>query len=110
MISAIQTNEGIWYPLVLIVASVLILLIVYIIRSIGNKRYKEGTAQTRPFLSGNLTEPEGDLRSSDMYWGFFDAFAPVYRILMRCHTGIVNDYIGAFVVVLALLLIMIILI
>ncbi len=100
----ISTNEGIWNPLVLLVALVLILILVYLIRAAGNKRYKKGTGQTRPFLSGNVNDPEGEVRSSDMYWGLLDAFAPIYRLLIRYHTGIVNEYIGAFVTMLAVLL------
>ena len=92
-----------------LVSFILIIMLVYIIRAIGNKKYAKGTAQTKPFLSGNVEEPEGNVRAGDIYWGFIDAFKALYKPLVKGHTGIVNDYVGVFVVVLAVLLLLIIL-
>ncbi len=108
MIELIGTTR-MWNPLVMVAALLLILLVVYLIRSMGNKKYAVGTAQVKPFWSGNLKEPEGTLGANDLYWGFMDAFGVLWKHLVRMHTGNINDYIGAFVVMLALLLMIILL-
>ncbi len=109
MIPAMLSSAGLefWNPLMWLASFILIIILVYIIRAIGNKKYQKGTAQTKPFLSGNVEEPEGNVPAGDIYWGFTDAFKALYRPLTRCHTGIVNDYLGAFVAVLAVLLLLI---
>jgi hypothetical protein len=109
MMPIITSQTLIWDPIAWLIAAVLILLIVYIIRSVGDKRYEKGTAQAKPFWSGNIKEPEGTAGSTDLYWGFMDSFSALWKPLMRMHTGIANDYLGAFVVVLAVVLVVILL-
>ena len=110
MTSSIYSGAGNWNPFALLSAIFFIAILVYLIRAIGNKRYKKGTAQTKPFVSGNVEIPDIDPISSDIYWGLFQIFRPIYRPLMWLHTGVVNDYVGAFVAVLALLLIILLLV
>ncbi|MBW2967605.1 hydrogenase [Candidatus Woesearchaeota archaeon] len=104
-----QTGLEFWNPIVLTVSFILILILVYIIRAIGNKSYDKGTGQTKPFQSGNVDEQEDNVRAADIYWGFTEAFNFLYRPLVRFHTGIVNDYIALFVAVLAIILLIILL-
>ncbi|MBW2965121.1 hydrogenase [Candidatus Woesearchaeota archaeon] len=109
MNNTLSIGTVMWSPVTWLIAAILILLLVLIIRSFGNKRYAKGTAQTKPFLSGNTKDPGGDARAADIYWGFFDAFKAFYKPMVRCHTGIVNDYLGIFIIVLAAALLAILL-
>ena len=109
-IDTFDTGNGFWNPLVWITVIVIALLVVYIIRSFGKKDYKEGTTQTKPFLSGN---PEGDkesshVKGSNLYWGFMEAMKGPYKILTKMHTGNVSDYVLWFVVVMGLFFILIV--
>jgi hypothetical protein len=104
----IPTTVDMWNPLAWVVAFLLAMALVLIIRAIGNKRYARG-GMTKPFLSGNINDPEGSAGAGDIYWGFTSVFKPLINALSRMHTGITNDYIGAFVFVLAILLLIIIL-
>lgn len=107
MTSAINSGEGIWNPLVWVIAFFLILIIAYIIRSIGNKKYNKNSAQVKPFLSGNIKNEKEIIRSSNLYWGFFESLKKIYSPLTSMHTGNINDYAGivAFILVIILLLI-----
>ena len=97
------TEAGFWNPLLWLLSFLIILVIVYAIRSRGRKRYRHGTDQTLPFFSGNVP-PAENIRSSNLYWGFFEAMKKYYRWLLRVHTGIVNDYVYCFVVLLVVIL------
>ncbi len=90
------TQSGMWNPLSFVVAAVIILVIVYIIRSTGTKKYKKGTEQTVAFFSGGKA-PEENVHPENLYWGFFEAMKRYYKWLMKFHTGIVNDYVYSFV-------------
>ena len=109
MISMINTGEGIWNPLVFLLSFTLILLLVYIIRSFGNKDYNKNSIQTQPFLSGNPENENSLIRSSNMYWGFFEVLDKIYHRLTKFHTGNINDYTSIFIFVLTLILLIIIL-
>ncbi len=97
-----RTASGLWSPLAFLMAAVVILIVVYIIRSTGTKKYKKGTEQTVPFFSGNRP-PESNIRSENLYWGFSEAMKRYYRFVMRFHTGIVNDYVYSFVLLVVII-------
>jgi NADH:ubiquinone oxidoreductase subunit 6 (subunit J) len=101
MIDILMTQSGVWSPLVLVGAAIVVLIVSYIIRSTGNKKYKKGTEQTVPFFSGGRA-PEANIRSENLYWGFFEAMKRYYARITRMHTGLVNDYIYAFVLLIVL--------
>ncbi|PJB21233.1 MAG: hydrogenase, partial [Euryarchaeota archaeon CG_4_9_14_3_um_filter_38_12] len=64
---------------------------------------------TKPFLSGN-PEPEKEnvhIRAGNLFWGFTEALKDYYTPAVKEHTGIVNDYVYWFVIVLAVLFIII---
>ena len=108
-IDTFETGNGFWNPLVWVTVFVIALLVVYIIRSFGNRNYKEGTIQTKPFLSGN---PEGEkefshVKGSNLYWGFMESMKWAYNILTKMHTGNVSDYVLWFIVVMGLFFIII---
>jgi len=99
----LTTEAGHWDPILWLAAFTIILAIVYIIRSRGYKKYKRGTEQTLPFFSGNLP-PAANIKSSNIYWGFFEAMGRYYKWLRRAHTGVVNDYVYSFVMLLVVIL------
>ena len=101
MIGTLETGTGFWNPLVFMAASAIILIIVYAIRSVGTNKYKKGTEQDTAFFSGNA-DPRDHIRSSNIYWGFFEATKRYYRWVMRFHTGIVNDYVYSLVLLLVI--------
>ncbi|MBN2187074.1 MAG: hydrogenase [Dehalococcoidia bacterium] len=90
-----MTNLPFWNPIVCIVAFVILIAIICLFRSRGQKKYKEGTAQTDIFLSGE--EPpaaeQRHIKSHNIYWGFFQTLKRYYGPTVRAHTGIINDYI-----------------
>ena len=96
LIETLKTGTGLWNPLIWIVAIVIAFLIVYIIRSFGNKDHKKGTEQTKSFLSGN---PEYEKEASNVYGGFLESLKWVYAALDKMHTGNISDYVLWFVVI-----------
>jgi uncharacterized membrane protein len=102
-LSALTYGYAVWAPIIWIIALVVIGIMVLIWRSRGQKSYKKGTAQTDIFLSGVKvpTEEERHVKAENIYWGFFEALRGLYRVMIKPHTGIVNDYILWFVAILA---------
>ncbi len=98
----LMTEAGYWNPLLWLLAFIITAALVYVIRSRGKKKYRPGTQQTMPFFSGNLP-PEKGIKAVNLYWGFFEALEKYYRWLKRMHTGMVNDYIFSFVLLLIVL-------
>ncbi len=98
------TQSGYWSPLVWLASFLMVLAIALLIRSRGDKRFKHGTDQTLPFFSGNKTDGES-IHSSNLYWGFTTRLSRQFRMLIRVHTGIVNDYAFAFVLLAVLMMI-----
>ncbi len=96
-----RTVSGVWSPLALLAAAAIIIIVVYLIRSTGTKKYKKGTEQTVPFFSGGVA-PEKNIHPGNLYWGFFEAMKKYYRWMVRLHTGIVNDYIYSFVLLIVI--------
>jgi len=97
------TEAGFWNPVLWTLSFFVILIIVLIIRSMGVKKYRHGTEQTTPFFSGNIP-PEENIKSGNLYWGFFRYMERYYKILIRMHSGIVNDYVYSFVLLIVVIL------
>jgi hypothetical protein len=90
-----MTSLPFWNPVICIIAFVIFIAVTLLFRSRGQKRYKEGTAQTEVFLSGE-EPPAADqihVKSHNIYWGFFRALKQYYGPAVRGHTGIINDFI-----------------
>jgi hypothetical protein len=103
-LESLKTGSGFWHPLVWILAFIIAFLVVFIIRGMGNKKYKKGTEQTKVFLSGNA-EPEKELmhiKGKNLFWGFTESLEWVYKILEKMHTGNVSDYVLWFVITLGI--------
>ncbi len=91
----VHTPSGFWNPLLWIIFLAIFGLVGYLIYSRGNSKYKPGTEQVKPYLSGNQ-EPDVEevrVRAGDMYWGFLEALSGYYKVLKRMHTGDARDYI-----------------
>ncbi len=101
MAGFIMTSSGFWNPVLWIAAMIVMAVIAYVIRSGGNNRHKEGT-QRLPFYSGNKVE-RSHIKAGNIYWGFFETLERYYTLLRRMHTGIVNDYVYSFVIVVVVL-------
>lgn len=108
LIETLRTFGGFWNAIAYVVGLAIILLFVYFLYRLGERRHKKG-AQAQIFLSG-YSEPEKEalhIRAKNIYWGFMEAYEKVYRIFRALHTGNVNDYVIAFVGMMALLMIVI---
>jgi hypothetical protein len=108
-ILSLKTGSGFFSPLILIIGFIAIMAIVYLIRGFGEKGYKKGTEQTKPFLSGGSVASPADTRvgADNIYWGFVEGLKGYYKILQNLHSGIVNDYVAWFVVILAIVFVVI---
>ncbi|MCX6798506.1 MAG: hydrogenase [Candidatus Diapherotrites archaeon] len=101
---ALQTGNGAWDPLLWATAFAIIVIIVLIIRAFGVKTRSGSGAQGEQFFSGN-EPPKGQIKSSNIYWGFFESTKGYYGWAKRLHSGIVNDYVYWLVLVAVVLLV-----
>jgi hypothetical protein len=88
-----------WNPIVWIIVFLVVAIIAYLFRRQGQKGYKKDTDQARIFLSGEEV-PEAEerhIRVGNIYWGFFETLKEYYNVVLKPHTGIINDYILWFV-------------
>ena len=104
--ATLQTGAGFWNPLVWVGVIVVALVLTFVIRGLGEKGYKKGTNQVKPFFSGNElpTEEAMHIRGDNLYWGFVEALKDFYRRLIPVHTGVPTDYVLWFVGTLAIVL------
>ena len=99
----LRTEAGFWNPVMLSFSLLVIICLVYFIRSFGERKYKKGTEQTDPFFSGAPAPRE--TRDRNTYGVLFIYMGKYYGLLKRIHTGIINDYIYWFVLTLTVILI-----
>ena len=106
LLETLKTGSGFWNPIVWVIIIAIAFLLVYVIRGLGKKEYKEKTGQTQSFLSGNPEYEKEDMhvKGSNVYWGFTEALKGVYSVLRKMHTGNASDYVLWFVVVMGILL------
>jgi len=109
LLETLKTGSGFWNPIIWIIVIAVAFLLVYVIRSLAKKEYKEKTGQTQSFLSGNPEYEKEDMhvKGSNVYWGFTEALKSVYGVLRKIHTGNASDYVLWFVVVMGILLIIV---
>jgi len=109
ILKTLTTGSGFWNPLVWIFTIAIVLLLMYILRGFGNKGYKEGTEQTKSFLSGNeeYEKEKMHVKASNVYWGFLETFRWLYKRFDKMHTGNVSDYVLWFVVIMGILFLII---
>jgi len=105
LIPTLSTPSGVWNPLLWLLVFLIALAISYLIYLRGEARRKEGM-QREPFFSGNRA-PNGvdaHVKANNIGWGFMEAMRSYYIAMRNIHTGIVNDYVGWFLGVLALMM------
>jgi hypothetical protein len=105
------TPSGVWNPILWLLVIFVALLVSYLLWLRGNPKYKKGTEQTKPFLSGYAPESKEAMMvsASNIYWGFATALKGYYEFLKKMHTGDVRDYLGWYVGIVAIMLILYIL-
>lgn len=101
----LEFGYAFWNPIIWVIAFVVVTAIAYFFRSRGQKKYKKDTAQALIFLCGEeVPEPEQrHVRSSNVYWGFFETLKGYYNGVIRPHTGIVNDYVIWLIAIIAII-------
>ena len=109
--SVINYGYAVWAPIIWLITLVIIGIMALAWRNRGQKSYKKGTTQADVFLSGVKVPPEEQrhVKSENIYWGFFEALKGLYNVMIRPHTGIVNDYLLWFVAVLAITVLIVVL-
>ena len=109
MLGLLETGSGSWSAIVWVIVVSVIWVIVYYIRSKGEKSYKKNTEQDKPFISGNpeLSKEGSHISASHIYWGFTEALKGYYNPLVKMHTGNINDYSGWIVIIAVIILIMV---
>jgi len=97
--ATVVSSLDFWDPLVCIIAFIVLIAVIYLFRSRGQKKYKKGTAQTQIFLSGEEAPraEQQHIKAHNIYWGFFQALKRYYDPTIKAHTGIINDYIIWFI-------------
>ncbi len=94
MALTLSTGTGFWNPVVWLIAIAVVFLAVYLVWRRGEAGYTAGSAQVKPFISGN-PEPArkvAQMPASNLYWGFTEALSGFYAHVVPAHTGIVTDY------------------
>ncbi|MBN2067235.1 MAG: hypothetical protein JW744_02090 [Candidatus Diapherotrites archaeon] len=100
---ALNTAAGYWAPLLFLAGLAIALAVAALIRSRGNANFSRGTEQESAFFSGNRA-PEENIAGENFYWGLFSAGERYFRLLKSVHSGLVNDYVYCFVILLIVLL------
>ena len=108
----LQTGYGSWNPIAWLIAFIIALIILYLLWLRGEKGYKIGTEQTKPYLSGNVEPEKGavHIRASNLYWGFSEALKGYYGRVVPAHSGSIVDYVVWYLLVTAALLIIVVLV
>ena len=92
-----ETGTGFWDPVAWLFSLLVVFLLVYFIRSFGERK----CIKQAPFFSGALPPKDKKIGA---YWGFFVNLDWYYKFLKKFHNGIVNDYIFWFVLTLVVFL------
>lgn len=108
-IGLLETGSGHWNAIIWTVFTLIVGFGVLWLRNKGEEKYKQGSNQTKPYLSGNLeiSKEDSHVGASHIYWGFTEALKNYYKPLVKLHTGNINDYCGWIVLVIAIIFIII---
>lgn len=96
------SGEGFWSPLIWLALAAGVGAIAWFIWSHGRREYKSGTEQDAPFLSGERSTEGMYVGGEHLYWGFVEGLRPIVERIRAFHTGFIGDYIGWFIVIMAL--------
>jgi hypothetical protein len=100
----VESGYEFWNPIIWLIAFAVVMGIVYFFRKQGRQDYKKDTAQAQIFLCGEEVPgaEQRQVRGGNAYWGFFETLKEYYDVIVRLHTGIVNDYVVWFIAVVAI--------
>ena len=100
----VESGYEFWNPIIWLIAFAVVMVIVYFFRRRGEGKYKKGEAQAQIFLCGEEVPAaeQRQVRGGNAYWGFFETLKEYYDVIVRPHTGIVNDYVVWFIAVVAI--------
>ncbi len=101
----VLTGHGYWTPLIWTLGALGVLLLAFLFWISGRREHKRGTEQELPFLSGERAE-NPHVGAPHLYWGFVEALKPFLSPLRDWHSGLINDYAGWFLVILAVALLL----
>lgn len=105
----LETGSGSWNAIIWVIMVFVIGALVLWVRNQGEDKYKKGTNQTKPFISGNpeISKEDSHVGASHLYWGFTEALKGYYQPLIKLHTGNINDYSGWIILVMAVIFIIV---
>lgn len=112
MWTKVYSGFGYWDVYIWLIFFVISSTLVLWLRSLGRNDYKEGTEQDEIFYGSNEVPEDGDdmgVPAASAYWGFVKALKPYYDTLIEIHSGIVSDYVGFFVLTVAVLTVLVLL-
>ncbi len=100
----VESGYEFWNPIIWLIAFAVVMVIVYFFRRRGEEKYKKGEDQAQIFLCGEEVPgaEQRQVRGDNAYWGFFETLKEYYDVIVRPHTGIVNDYVVWFIAVVAI--------
>lgn len=102
----ILTGHGFWNALIWVAAALGAVLLALVLWSWGRREYKRGTEEELPFLSGEKWE-DSRVGAAHLYWGFVEAINPFLSRLRSGHSGLIGDYVGWFLVIAAVVLLLV---
>jgi hypothetical protein len=105
----LATGSGYWNAIIWVIMTIVVGIVVFWVRSQGEEKYKKGTSQTKPFMSGNpeVSKEDSHVGADHIYWGFTEALRNYYQPLVKLHTGNINDYSGWVILVMAIIFIIV---
>lgn len=108
----VYTGFGYWDVYIWILFFLIASAAILFIRSKGRGDYKEGTEQDEIFYGSNIVPKDGadmGVPAASAYWGFVEALKPYYNWLVELHTGIGSDYVGYFMLTMAVVAVLVLL-
>ncbi|MFA5622469.1 MAG: hydrogenase [Thermovirgaceae bacterium] len=108
----VYSGFGYWDVYIWLFFFVICAVIILLIRSLGRSDYKEGTEQDEIFYGSNIVPEDGadmGVPAASAYWGFVEALKPYYEWLIELHTGIASEYVGYFMLTMAVVAVLVLL-
>ena len=106
MSNTVFSGFGYWNALIWLFFFGVAAAFAFYFRSHGRNDYRKGTSQDEIFYFGNSVPQDGadtSVPASAAYWGFKRACAPLYAWLDKMHSGNGTDYMGYFLITLAVI-------
>jgi hypothetical protein len=91
---SLTSGEGFWSPLWWLALAAGVGVLGWLFWRMGRRTYKAGTEQDAPFLSGEAAKEPAHVGGEHLYWGFVQGLRPLVEHLRAFHTGMLEDYVG----------------